>query len=51
MINVKVCILELILPKITRPNLFVSDTFPNFHLNIFALDNFTSSYLGIFIKD
>jgi hypothetical protein len=28
----------------------MSDKFPNFHLNIFALDNFARSYLGIFIQ-
>jgi hypothetical protein len=29
---------------------FISDKFPNFHLNIFALDIFTRWYLGIFIQ-
>jgi hypothetical protein len=34
----------IILPKITRPNFLLSDKFPDFHLNIFALGslhNFT----------
>jgi hypothetical protein len=32
--QVQVCILELIiLPKITRPDFFISDKFPNFHKN------------------
>jgi hypothetical protein len=48
-INVKVCILELILPKIVPPNFLYLINFPIF-LKHFCFRQFYSLNLGIFIQ-